>query len=626
MKLTYLNLWLADREINAICWTLIHSLWIGLIVAILAGVIVVCTGKSKANLRYRLFCSLLVLFIITISGVGMYELTGTDVVPIKNSSLISTSDQALSENQSVKFSHALFLDNGLALLNQNVGWLFGVWLIFFVFKSAKLVIGLFYIQRIRSYKIQPVSEEWALKIQEFSDRMGIRKRVGVIQSTLVKVPVALGYFKPLIVLPVGLLFQLPVAQVETIIWHELAHIYRRDYLINILQKMIETIFFFNPAVLWISELIREEREACCDDIVLANVQQKTNYLAALVAFHGQNSTAGLVMGLSLRPNQLMNRLRRMVHQENKRLSLVELVVLAVGLLMLSAFTFIPQVKPGIKNGVVYIKKAFSETLSTTAPRQSQAPKLVAQSPTSSNTALPNKEEDIRTDTLIKFKSVRFKNSNEDKANREINVIDGQDNRYHIIVANGKLNLVEFNEQAVAANEFDKFENLLAQIDHLIQQKLINPSPQYVKDDNNMAKKMTLGSKKATFPPNKQSFSDSLKVSKEEKANAKFLYLSNDKDIAVKVPKKKIPRVDASADKVRILGVISSLVEHKVVPNGPSVDWFALTEDQLVVNGQKQDRQLHQQLKTKYGIRPDYGLFFGPSKVHGIGIFFDKEDL
>jgi len=606
MKLTYLNQWLSDREVNAICWTLFHSLWIGLVIAVMAGIVIVCTGKSGANLRYRLFCSLLVLFLISISVAGIYELTGTDAVQAKNSLLILPSNQTLSEIHTVNYPSSSFRDTSLALLNQNAGWLFGVWLVFFLFKTVKLVIGLFYIQRIRSYKIEPVSEEWVLKVQEFSDRMGIKKRVEVIQSALVKIPVALGYFKPLIVLPVGLLLQLPAAQVETIIWHELAHIYRRDYLINILQKMVEAIFFFNPAVLWLSALIREERESCCDDIVLANVQQKTNYLAALVAFHSpENNTAGLAMGLSLRPNQLTNRLKRMVNKENKRLSGVELTVLLAGLMLLSAFTFIPEVKPVIKNGAVYIKKAVSETLTIAEPKEVQMYKPVTKPKLSSGSVTPVQRDIVKADTLMKFKSILFKNNNEDKNNRDVRVIDGQDNRYHLIVADGKLTVAEFNEQAIAANELGKFENILAQIDHIMEQKFVNPSPQYVKEDQNMAKKRSSGWQKPDLAINK---------------------FSKDNSASAQEPKKKISLVDASDDKARVLGVIASLVEHKVIPDGSSIDWFALTEDQLVVNGQKQGSQLHQQLKLKYGIKPDNGLFFGPSKVHGTGVFFDKGDL
>ncbi len=606
MKVTYLNQWLGDQEINAIFWTLVHSLWIGLIIAVLTGVVLAFTRKATANLRYWLFCSLLGLFIIAVCCVGIYEFSEKEPPIVNNSEHVSIPNPTLSETQSLTSPSSPFLHSTIIFLNQNAVWLFALWLICFVFKSTKLVIGIFYLRRIRNYKIQVPSEEWIAKVHAFSTKMGIKKQVSIIQSTLVKVPVALGYFKPIIVLPIGLVLQLPVAQVETILWHELAHIYRRDYFVNILQKVTEAVFFFNPAILWLSTIIREEREACCDDIVLANVPQKGNYLAALVAFHTQkNTNLSLAMGLNLRPNQLINRLRRMVNKENKRLSFVEIIVLFAGLLMLSAFTFIPQVKPGIKNGVVYLKKTISESLiSAAVPTQNRPNKQVTKPLMSSNISQQPKQDTLETDTLMKFKSIRFKNSNEDKANREVNIIDGQDNRYHIIVANGQLILVEFNEESVAESEFKKYESILTQIDNLTLQKIKNPSKQY---DNG-------------FKPFKKQASGQ---QKDDLVRVKF---SKDSSRYFQKPKKKMPTIDASADKARVLGVIASLVQHKIVANASSVIWFALTDDQLVVNDQKQDSQLHQQLKEKFGIRPNNGLFFGPTKVHGSGVIFERSDL
>jgi beta-lactamase regulating signal transducer with metallopeptidase domain len=621
MKLAHFNQWLSDREINAICWTLIHSLWIGLIVAALGGLIIACTRKSTAKLRYRLFCALLVVFTLVMVGVAMYEMVENEAKLNATVSPVSATDQILAGKVLAGDGLSL-IDTITTFLNHYAGWIFGLWFIFFVFKGMQLIAGVFYIQRIRKYKAKELAEDWLTKVQAFSATLGIKAKVLLIQSALVKVPVTFGYFKPVIVLPIGMVFQLPAEQVETILWHELAHIYRRDYLVNILQKVIEAVFFFNPAILWLSALIREEREASCDDIVLANVQHKTSYLAALVAFHSQKQNIGsLAMGLSLRPNQLMNRLRRMVNQENKRLSFVELFVLALGLLLLSAFTFIPQVKPSIKNGVVYIKKALTENLATT-PDQASLPKPTAKSSKPLNEAIQQTNDSLGLDTLLKFKSIRFKNSNQDKANRELNVIDGQDNRYHIIVAGGLIRTVEFNEMAVPETEFKNYEKLLVQIDEIVKRKLKNPSPQYIKEHwvNN---KSALGWQKT---PEKKSIAGSSKAAVDQKLSAKDLFFLNKPNAEIRPSKKKLPKIDATDDKNRVLGVIASLVAYKVVANVASVNWFALTDDQLVVNDQKQSSQLHQQLKEKYGIKPKYDLFFGPSKVHGAGIIFDKTDL
>ena len=99
--------------------------------------------------------------------------------------------------------------------------------------------------------------------------MRISRPVRLLESAIAEVPVVIGYLKPVILIPAGLLANLPVDQVEAILLHELAHIRRADYLVNLLQTMVESLLFYHPAVWWISHVIRTEREHCCDDFVLA---------------------------------------------------------------------------------------------------------------------------------------------------------------------------------------------------------------------------------------------------------------------------------------------------------------------------------------------------------------------
>ncbi len=241
------------------------------------------------------------------------------------------------------------IDRSREFLNQNMNIIFLVWLLFFVLKSLKMVSGLVYIQRIRNHKIHAVTEELKHKIEQLSSQIGIRQTVRLVQSELVKVPVAVGWLKPMILLPLGIAMQLTPEQLDGILWHELAHICRRDYLVNILQGLVETVFFFNPGLLWLSSLIRAEREACCDDIVLSRMNRKANYLEALLSFgYGEFKQAGLAMSIGS-GNQLRDRLKRMINEENKRLSVAEKSVLAVGLVVLSAFTTISKDNPIVKH-------------------------------------------------------------------------------------------------------------------------------------------------------------------------------------------------------------------------------------------------------------------------------------
>ena len=208
----------------------------------------------------------------------------------------------VSQNQSL-------LNSLQAFLNQNMGIVFLAWLLFFVLKSLKMISGLLYIQRIRNYKIHAVTEELKHRIEHFSSQIGITRVVRLVQSELAKVPVAMGWLKPMILLPLGITFQLTPEQLDGILWHELAHIRRRDYLVNILQGLVETVFFFNPGLLWLSSLIRTEREACCDDMVLSRMNRKANYLEALLSFgYGEFDQARFAMSIGS-GNQLRDRLK-----------------------------------------------------------------------------------------------------------------------------------------------------------------------------------------------------------------------------------------------------------------------------------------------------------------------------
>ena len=92
--------------------------------------------------------------------------------------------------------------------------------------------------------------------------------MALLESSLAGVPVVVGYCA-VILMPVGLLTGLPAGQIEAILLHELAHIRRRDYLVNLLQTFVEGLLFYHPAVWWISAVIRAEREHCCDDAVVS---------------------------------------------------------------------------------------------------------------------------------------------------------------------------------------------------------------------------------------------------------------------------------------------------------------------------------------------------------------------
>ena len=140
-----------------------------------------------------------------------------------------------------------------------------------------------------------------------------RDSVTLLESCLAEVPVVIGYVRPVILMPVGLLAGLPAGQIESILLHELAHIRRHDYLVNLLQIVVESLVFYHPAVWWISGVMRAERENCCDDLVVATQGDAFAYAAALTALEQNRGTVRDAV-LAATGGSLVKRVRRLLIQ------------------------------------------------------------------------------------------------------------------------------------------------------------------------------------------------------------------------------------------------------------------------------------------------------------------------
>ena len=153
-------------------------------------------------------------------------------------------------------------------------------------------------------------------LQVLKNRLGITSHVRFLISVKAGVPMVIGFLKPVILVPAAAVAQLSPAQLETILLHELAHIRRHDYLVNILQAVAETILFFNPFAWMISAVVRREREHCCDDIVMAQTSEPMAYATALATLAGHyHPGSALTIAASGRSNQLLNRIKRIMEMK-----------------------------------------------------------------------------------------------------------------------------------------------------------------------------------------------------------------------------------------------------------------------------------------------------------------------
>jgi len=168
-------------------------------------------------------------------------------------------------------------------------------------------------RRMRTRGVCSAPDIWQDRLNRARTRLRISKPVTLLESCLVQIPVVIGQIRPMILLPVGLLAGLPGEQIELILMHELAHIRRCDYVVNIVQTFIEGVMFYNPAVWWISNVIRTEREHCCDDWVVAATNNAHAYAAALAALEETRSVSP-ELAIAATGGSLMKRVRRLLLQ------------------------------------------------------------------------------------------------------------------------------------------------------------------------------------------------------------------------------------------------------------------------------------------------------------------------
>jgi beta-lactamase regulating signal transducer with metallopeptidase domain len=222
-------------------------------------------------------------------------------------------------------------------VNEHASAIALVWMVLIFGQMIRMAAALYRVGRIRRHGKLPPTDVWMERLAILAAQLGIKRKVSLLQTGSVNVPAVIGFLKPAILLPFGILANLPPDQVETVLLHELAHIKRNDLLTNLLVHLAEIVFFFNPGLRWLCSLIRREREACCDDIVLERAPDKITYFEALVAFQRFAAGGGrFALQLAGGRSDLLWRMKRMLAKENKKLQLMEKTFLSFGLVALVA--------------------------------------------------------------------------------------------------------------------------------------------------------------------------------------------------------------------------------------------------------------------------------------------------
>lgn len=302
-----MNLVNQSAFLKALGWSLLDSLW-QMGVLWLIYVLLTANGK-RYNARQRHTLALLSLtggslwFLVTLV-INFYQAAAA---PRVVTLVVNAGDTMLPATQG---GIAAWLEPVLPFL--SVAYLLITAALFFRFYRQY-----HYTRRLFHQGLQKVNPELRVFLQQAIQHMSIHRKVNIWVSSLVDTPLTIGFWKPLILLPVAAVNNLSIEQAEAIILHELNHIRRNDYLVNLLIACTDIILFFNPFAQLFSGIIRREREHSCDDLVLQFRYDATQYARALLTLEQNraNSSPALAVAATGNNTLLLNRVKRMLTRE-----------------------------------------------------------------------------------------------------------------------------------------------------------------------------------------------------------------------------------------------------------------------------------------------------------------------
>jgi bla regulator protein BlaR1 len=339
---------LPGPAVSAFGWTLIHSIWQGTLLMLIAVAVFYYLRKKTANTRYLTGVGFLFAQVIASVGTFIYYYPKTtsaitNVKTLARYTALSASRTWAEVSQDLPLTFKVQMWLTAHLHELVICWVIGSGILLLRFAG-----GWIFTERLRINAKIVMDREWRARFGVIIAKMDISKSVEFRETAKVLTPMVIGTFSPVVLIPIGLLSGFSTAQVEAILAHELAHIRRNDYLINMLQSFVEVIFFFHPAIWWLSEKVRAEREHCCDDIALAVCGDKMSLAHALVKVAEWQATPGLAMAFASKKPLLMHRVQRVLGLNPKPVrtfSSLPAMIFAIGLVIgISAYAVAQKVE------------------------------------------------------------------------------------------------------------------------------------------------------------------------------------------------------------------------------------------------------------------------------------------
>ena len=324
---------LEDPAVLRLGLVLVHFLWQGAALALVALIVLGLLRRASAAARYialvAAFAAMALapaVTFVTLPESGAPQ-DAAPVVPLGQPGAATTTSAPLeqqtppavaalappppSPTEAAEPRWRLRMSAGWAWLEARLAWVAGLWAIGVTVLSLRLLGGWWRIVRGKRRWVELSGGRWRQMLMSLSQRLKVGRPVRLLESAAAQVPTVIGWLRPVILLPPSALTGLTPEQLEALVAHELAHIRRYDYLVNLAQTVVETLLFYHPAVWWLSGRIRAEREHCCDDVAAAVCRDVVGYARAL-AESEQLRGAAAELAVAASGGPLVRRVRRLL--------------------------------------------------------------------------------------------------------------------------------------------------------------------------------------------------------------------------------------------------------------------------------------------------------------------------
>jgi len=312
----FINAILPEIYRTAMGWTILHSIWQIVAISLLLYAVLRVCEKRSASLKYNISFASLLLILLVCGYTFLVSLSNAKAAQ-EGIAFTLLADSPIYAPIATKSSFTSYF---ISEVSHYIPLLVNIWLVGAVLFLFRLGSNFSAINNLRKSAKTGISEQWIKFAFAQKRRLGIAREITLLSSKSIQCPITFGSLKPIVLLPVSLLFYLTPAQLEAIISHELAHIKRNDYLHNIIQSAMEAIFFYHPCFWWINAYIREQRENACDDLAIQmGVDPKDlAYGLAEVLNHSNEPSPEMAMAAGARNHPTLNRIKRMLGFTNQK--------------------------------------------------------------------------------------------------------------------------------------------------------------------------------------------------------------------------------------------------------------------------------------------------------------------